>query len=34
MQIAGFDDRLPEKIDYPECNVMIKTIQGHFEEKK
>jgi len=30
--IDGDDDRLPDDDTYPECHVIVKTIQSHFEK--
>jgi hypothetical protein len=31
IHICGDDGRLPEREDYPECNVICRTIESHFE---
>lgn len=32
LDIIGNDERLPDSQEYPECNLIVKTIQTHFEK--
>lgn len=30
--ITGYDNRIPDRINFPNCAVVCKTVQAHFEE--
>ena len=30
-EVSGYDDRLPNREDFPPCNVVCKTVQSRFE---
>jgi hypothetical protein len=32
--VEGYSDALPDRTDYPRCNIICKTISSHFEEVK
>ena len=31
IKVSGDDQRLPDSTDYPECNVVAKTVASHLE---